>query len=121
VASRFLKILLYGYPGIGKTVLAATANDDPRMSPALLVDFEGGTLSIADKDVDVVRVTAFKQFNEVYDFLRSGQHPYKTVILDSITEIQKLNMYGIMQAALATNPARDPDMPRIDEWGKSIE
>src|SRR5690606_7158987 len=78
VASRFLKILLYGYPGIGKTVLAATANDDPRMSPALLVDFEGGTLSIADKDVDVVRVTAFKQFNEVYDFLRSGQHPYKT-------------------------------------------
>ena len=120
VVMKHLKILVYGSPGAGKTVFAATANDDKHTSPALLIDLEGGTLSIADKDIDVVRITEFKQFNEVYEYLRNGSQ-YKTVIIDSLTEVQKLNMYEILQQAVATNPARDPDMPRIDEWGKSVE
>ena len=119
-AMQHLKILVYGYPGVGKTVFAATANDDKRTSPALLIDLEGGTLSIADKNIDVVRVTEFKQLSEVYQYLRNGSH-YKTVIIDSLTEVQKLNMYEILQQAVAANPARDPDIPRIDEWGKSVE
>lgn len=120
VARQHLKILVYGYPGVGKTVFASTANDDPRTKPALFIDFEGGTLSIADKDIDVVRVTEFKQFNEIYEFLRTQNH-YKTVILDSITEIQKLNMLGLMAEAVKLNPNKDPDRPLIDDWGKSTE
>ena len=106
VVTKHLKILVYGSPGVGKTVFAATTNDDKRTSPALLIDLEGGTLSIADKDIDVVRVTKFKQFNEIYEYLRNGSH-YKTVIIDSLTEVQKLNMYEILQQAVAANPARD--------------
>lgn len=115
-----LKILVYGNPGSGKTYLVGTAPDDLRSSPTLLLDFEAGTLSIEGKNVDVVRITSFKQFNEVYAFLQTQKH-YKMVVLDSGTETQKLNMYGIMADMQALQPHRDPDRPQIDDWGKSAE
>jgi phage nucleotide-binding protein len=125
VSRQYLKFLIYGYPGIGKTVFCATAQKDARAKDALLIDFEGGTLSIADSDIDVVRVTDFKQFNDVYEFLHSestkANPRYRTVILDSMTEIQKLNMASVIGSAMISNPNKDPDRPLIDDWGKSQE
>src|SRR3990172_9664620 len=46
---ELLKMLFYGPPGVGKTVLAASAKDVVALSPVLLVDFEGGTRSIQDR------------------------------------------------------------------------
>ena len=106
-----LKILLYGSSGVGKTVLAASAQDDPRTTPVLLIDFEGGTLSVSDKAIDVVRITDFKQLDEIYAFLSKNRH-YKTVIIDSVTELQKLNMSAVLAEKRA-------EVPQIADWGKS--
>lgn len=116
-----IKQLVHGYSGVGKTTYAASANDDERSAPAILFDFEAGTLSVAHKNIDVVRITDFKQFNELYPYLEANPDGYKTAIFDSITEIQKLNMTGIVAAGVAANPSKDPDRPLIDDWGKSIE
>jgi phage nucleotide-binding protein len=134
VASKAVKMLIYGRPGVGKTVFAATANGDSTQppeqnltGPALLLDVEGGTMSIATSqpNIDVVRISDYKSnFSEVYAYLTEKKPPerkdYKTIIFDSLTETQKLSMLGIM-ALVATKPDRDPDMPTIGEWGKNIE
>lgn len=119
----YLNIILYGDPGAGKTVLAGSADEVPEMRPVLIVDIEGGTFSIRERfpEVDVVRVEKWAQMQNVYDALLSGEYEYRTVVLDSLTEIQKFSMYDIMEFTVKKDPDRDPDIPSMREWGKNIE
>jgi hypothetical protein len=58
---------------------------------------------------------------DVYNVLYSGKHDYKTVILDSLTEIQKFNMDRIMEELVKRKPEMDIDVPSMREWGKNLE
>lgn len=119
----FMNILIYGNPGVGKTVFAASACEVANMSPVLIIDVEGGTMSLqrTHPSVSVVRIKNFADFNQLYADLRAGKHGFKTIVLDSISEIQKFGMYSAMAKALQDNPERDPDLPGIGEWGKNTE
>lgn len=119
----YINALFYGAPGVGKTVLAGSADAVPEMRPVLLIDVEGGTLSLRSTfpEVDVVRVQTWDDMQRVYGALYDGTHDYKTVVLDSLTEIQKFSMYNIMNGLLKKEPDRDPDVPGMREWGKNIE
>lgn len=119
----YMNILLYGDPGVGKTRLAGTADSVPEMRKVLFVDLEGGTLTLthSNPNVDIVRVTTWKEMQAVYDELYAGNHDYSTVVLDSLTEIQKFNMYQIMVDLIDFNDDRDPDVPGMREWGKNLE
>lgn len=121
--TEFLNIMIYGDSGIGKTTLAGSADAVPSMRPVLVVDIEGGTESLRHTypDVDVVRVTTWDEMQAVYDDLHRGKTGYQTVILDSLTEIQKFSMYGIMADLLKAKPDADPDVPGMREWGKNVE
>lgn len=44
---------------------------------------------------------------------------YRTVGIDSLTEIQQYDMREIMAAVMKEDPTRDPDVPSPREWGKS--
>lgn len=120
---NYLNMLVYGDPGEGKTVLAGSADEVPEMRPVLIVDVEGGTRSISERnpEVHVVRVLTWKELQKVYDELQSGRTDYRTVVLDSLTEIQKFSMYQIMEDLVRKEPERDPDIPSVREWGKNIE
>jgi phage nucleotide-binding protein len=119
----YMNILFYGDPGVGKTRLAGTADDVPEMRKVLFVDLEGGTLTLthSNPNVDIVRVSSWKEMQAVYDALYAGNHDYSTVVLDSLTEIQKFNMYQIMLDLVDFNEDRDPDVPGMREWGKNLE
>jgi len=120
-----LNMLIYGRSGVGKTRLAASASGVPELAPVLLIDIEGGTFSIRDlyPTVDVLRVSTWADMQDAYDELYDGHHKYKTVVLDSLTEIQKFSMMNIMDDLMKDprNSDRDPDIPSIREWGKNIE
>jgi phage nucleotide-binding protein len=123
VQTPFINMLVYGRSSIGKTTLAASADAVPEMRKVLFVDVEAGTLSLrkTDYDVDVVRITDFNDFEELFGALHAGNHGYGTVVLDSLTEIQELCMRAIMRAMKADpdNMERDPDVPGMYEWNKS--
>lgn len=118
-----INMMIYGDPGVGKTVLAGSASDVEEMGPVLFVDIEGGTLSLRHTypNVEVVRVASFNDMGKLYAELRKGTHGYNTIVLDSLTEIQKFGMYEIMKRAIAEDDSRDPDLPGIGEWGKNTE
>jgi hypothetical protein len=69
----------------------------------------------------VLRIRSFQQLGGVFDELKAGKTKYKTVVLDSITEMQKFGMYDIMKRAIEKDDERDPDLPGIGEWGKNTE
>jgi phage nucleotide-binding protein len=118
-----LNLLVYGDPGVGKTVLAGSAAAVEAMCPVIFIDAEGGTLSLRNKypDVKKVRVKHFADLSVAYNALRENPGLYRTVVLDSITEIQKYGMYEIMAKTVKEDPERDPDLPGIGEWGKNTE
>lgn len=119
----YLNVLIYGNPGAGKTVLSGSADAVPEMRPVLFVDVEAGTESLRNThpNVDTVRVTNWKDVQNVYNELHAGGHGYNTVVLDSLTEIQKFSMYNIMSDLVAKKSDADPDVPGMREWGKNIE
>lgn len=101
-----LKVLLYGLPGSTKTRTACTAALDPRTSPVLLLNAAGNPVSLMDYAAvpDVLTLESLADLNEPFDWLYRGQPadstfvkrydlhpPYQTVILDSITEIQRMS------------------------------
>lgn len=119
----FINLLIYGNPGSGKTVFAGSSDAVPELRPVLFIDVEGGTMSLRDRypDAEVVRVQSWNDMQLIYNELYAMEHDYKTVVLDSLTEMQKFSMYNIMREVIENNPDRDPEVPGIREWGKNIE
>jgi hypothetical protein len=133
VAERihFIKAMIYAMNGVGKTRLAASASLVPEMCPVLMLDVEGGTKSIRNiyPEVDVVRIkdvyddkgklltSAWAKLGEVYEDLKKGGK-YKTIIVDSLTEIQQLSMVNVLRNEFAKNSERDPELPQLRDYGK---
>lgn len=120
-AIEFLNLLVYGPPGAGKTYLAGTAQDHPRTSPVLIVDIEGGVTTLRHrKDIDVARARTIQDIIDIHNKLHASDGGgYGTVVLDSLTELQKLDMDSIMKEVHKARPDLDPDIPSMREWGKS--
>jgi hypothetical protein len=121
--SPYLNLLVYGNPGVGKTVFAGTAEDDKQTSPTIFLDVEGGTLSLRQRtNLDVVRVKSIDELVEMHRKLATENDGYyKTCVVDSLTELQKLDMGDIMHELTQRRPDLDKDVPSQREWGKSIE
>ena len=79
--------------------------------------------SVKFPDIDVVKISHFDQLVTIRNAILNKTVPYKTIILDSITEMAKIGMDDIMLRAIKKaqedGQYRDPDLPSIGEWGKS--
>lgn len=120
---KTVNMMVYGESGVGKTQLMGSADALPEMRPMLVIDIEGGTLTLANTypEAEVVRVQNWDEMQSLYNELHRGQHPYRTIGIDSLTEIQKFSMYQIMKDVVKKDPDRDPDIPGLREWGKNLE
>ena len=120
---QHVNMLIYGKSGVGKTTLCGSAVEVPEMQRVLYIDVEGGVMSLRKRysQVEVVRVRTWNDMQRIYDEIFAGGHGFNTIILDSLTEIQKFNMDQIMIKALEANDDRDLDVPSLREWGKNLE
>ena len=123
---EWLNLLIYGEPGVGKTYLAGTAEDDPRTSPVLFLDIEGGITTIRHRSkIDVPPPLRNikdieKMYDKLYKSVTNGKLYYKTIVLDSLSELADVDMRSIMEEAWRRNPDKvDKDVPSQREWGKS--
>jgi len=121
---RKLNILIYGPSGVGKTRLAASADDVPAMRKVLFLDIEGGTFSIeqAHPKVEIARITTWGQIQDVYnDLFDQDGAGYGTAVIDSSTESQRYSMDSVMESAYRRDQSLDRDIPMQRHWGISIE
>ncbi|MBD3262634.1 MAG: AAA family ATPase [Candidatus Altiarchaeales archaeon] len=99
LSSGVLKILVYGPTGAGKTFFCGTAYDVSEFEPILYADLEDGILPIrailrerwteVQRPLKVVGPEDIRFFvNAMFD--RKG--PYRTVVIDSLTELHALLM-----------------------------
>lgn len=112
------KSLIFAPAGHGKTTFLGTAQEDERTAPMLFLDFEAGTQSLVGLDIDVVRIRAWDDFNEVYDYLTSDsvEKEYKSVGIDSISET---NIFALLKVLDTDAKRPDPDMPGQPDYGKT--
>lgn len=110
---RTPKILLYGLPGVGKSVLAAQAPH-----PVQIFDFEAGATYVhrlvpkdrfdvfRNIDPDEVMQTAEALYRD------SAGYKYKSIVLDSLSELQRLHRVTLTGDRLQAS---------MREWGENTE
>lgn len=127
----YLRFLVYGDGGTGKTRLACTACLDERLAPVLYLNASGNPESVRDYEEvpDVIDMEKLKDFNLPFDFIAKGQqlthpliemfglryggdNPYKTLIIDQLTDVQNLSFDSV----LGTEDLAPASFPRKREW-----
>lgn len=112
---EWLKILVYGMNGKGKTRFGASG---PR--PVLVVDCnEKGTLSIRNyPDVKRFPIEVWSDIDLAYWYLQKNPDGYQTVVIDTVTSLAQLCMKFVLGDEASRDPTKDPSMPGRREWGK---
>ena len=105
----FMKILIHGQSGTGKSTMCATA---PGRILYLWTERQG-VLSFKRlrPGDDTLQIESLENLREALDYLRGGNHKYDTACLDSLTDMQRL-IVGEITAG--------KDAPTIADWGTII-
>lgn len=120
MTDRAMTFLIHGLSKTGKSTLAATAP-----APRLLMDVEAASRFLPIKsvkwdplaeappqydgswDTAVVPTNNWLQVQKAYEWLVSGQHPFRSFIIDSISELQYRYIENVSGRAA----------PKLQEWG----
>lgn len=114
-SESFIKGLVYGKNGTGKTHLGGTMP-----GPRLFIDInEHGLKSVVGAQGDQKKRTidTFDLFQMAYWYLKNGKHDYKSIIIDNATSLQKLMLNHIMGKEQNWDATKDLDMPSQREYG----
>lgn len=82
-AEHGIKTVVYGFSGVGKTVLCSTA---PK---PIILSAEGGLLSLAGTDIDFIEVKTIKDIGAAFEYLKKDTE-HDTICLDSLSELAEV-------------------------------
>ena len=128
----YMKLLLYGRPGAGKTYLASQASKVPAMSPVAYMSSdasEADTLKKAAPGAIHLPISKWSEFWDVYNAAAVGikdpsRIPFRTMIIDTGTEAERMWMRDIMvdleKNGRPSGGEVNVDVPSVREWGQSI-
>lgn len=122
----YLKVLIHGPQGAGKSTLASTI---AAIGPTLYIDLVGerGTRSFKgapyERNITVARPLSVTALDDIFWALDSGDHPYVAVVIDSITSLQKMTMrYLLGHDETAVREIKQGTAPAdMRTWGQSLD
>lgn len=114
---QWVRVLIYGRSGKGKTRVAATAPN------VLIIDVnDQGTDSVRrDIDPNVFQAVTWSDVIDIYWYLQAGDHEFESFAVDGITAMQALCMKFVLGDEAARDASRDPDMPSRPIYNKVTE
>jgi hypothetical protein len=116
-----INMMLVAESGWGKTVMAGSADQRKSDGPkALFLATERGTISAKRQGstADVWPILRWRDIQQAFMYFNSGTgcHDYQWILLDSITEMQKLSMDNALATGVAEHRKNaDPDVPQIQD------
>lgn len=132
MADRAISIVVHGPAKVGKTTLAATAP-----TPMLFLDAENSSRFLIKPDgtpfrrikwkpleeappendgtwdLCIVKVTEWKIAIKAYEYLKTHKHPFRSVIIDSISEMQD----KLKKQTLGNGETQ----MKMQDWGKILQ
>jgi len=138
--AKYLRLLVYGEPGTGKTWFGASAALDTVSAPVLFLEYRAqiGSLrsnpdfvkAIDEKQLVILQLDKYSELNYVYTWLSQGcpenqnfdelfDAPPKTLVVDSLTELQRSEVMRI-SGNQANKFLTDVDAPQIQHWGQLL-
>ena len=121
---EYLKILIYGDPGVGKTVFTATAPD------WLMVNIEkGGKVlknhrELIGENCQGLEYKSIYQLEQLLKYLKADAEPlrkFKTVVIDSFSELQKRDLDEIVAIEAAKDASRNKFLPIGPDYNINTE
>lgn len=117
-------LTIYGPPGKGKTVFAASISEVPGYERTLILDTEGGAVSVGSwyPKADVLRCHTAPLFTNAVNALLGGELveresglPYQAVIIDTLDKAQarQLEVFGNSKDAKTASGGDNP----LYKWG----
>jgi phage nucleotide-binding protein len=120
--SKYLKVLVYGMPGTGKTVFSATAPGP------LIIDVEKGAHSIKNHpELMGAKALEYKSIFQVEQLIKylTDDAPqlaqYETIVVDSFSELQKRDLDEVVRAEAAKDAARNKYLPIGADYNVNTE
>ena len=115
-----LKMLVYGNPGVGKTYLSCT------MPKPLIVLTEGDVskptiLAVQKKlkiKLDIVEISKTTELEDVFSYLKAFPTKWDSVVLDSLSDINRMKMGEVLSNSIAARATHEPDILEIDDWNR---
>jgi len=112
-----IKALLYGDPGTGKTSLGATM---PQPSLHLLSEGHGDlAVKRVQPNADIIKIKNYDHLIRILDGLTFEDHPYKSVCLDSLTDMQEMVKKNMKGDEVAVKMSL-PDWGTLQELTKDV-
>lgn len=112
----YVKILIYGRNGAGKSRFAASGPN------TLIIDInEKGTRSAKGSGAEVILIDTWKDVGECYWFLKSSDHKYESVAIDTLTALNRLCLRMVMGEAEDRDPNREMGLPDRRAYGRAGE
>jgi hypothetical protein len=116
-ASRFVKIFLYGEPGVGKTRFVGSSGE----GTLILRPPTDHTDSIIGAPVEEWVIHDWTEMNEALEYLRLEGKKHSWVWLDSISLWQEIGLDDIWQAEVQRKPSRKEYGRDKGEYGRNME
>lgn len=124
-AEIYMRILLYGESGAGKTLTAASAARHPELRPVLYLNFDDGMTSITH--IDGIQEVQIKSNNEMLAVANQLLLPeaqrdaayrgFKTLVIDSITSWRDQTMTDLVTRAVKAGQ-RGEMTTQIQDFGQ---
>lgn len=114
---RMPKILVYSRNKKGKTTFGISAG----VEQTLVIDPEHGTDEMKSKNPHVWHIERWEEIDDVTNFLRFSNHPYRWVCVDGLTKIANLSLKHVMKQQEERSLDRIPGFVQKQDYGKSGE